>query len=58
MDKKNLHFLLTALLLWLIIPVLISPQQHYQAPATILPEKILHLILNEISGQLAFNITR
>jgi hypothetical protein len=54
MTKKNLKSLSIALFLYLLISLFTFPRQ-YNPPETILPEKIIKIILNEISGQLAFN---
>ena len=54
MTKKNLQSFSIALFLFLLVSLFAFPRQ-YNPPETILPEEIIKIILNEISGQLAFN---
>jgi hypothetical protein len=54
MTKKNLKSLSIALFLFLLVSLFVLPRQ-YNPPETILPEEIIKIILNEVSGQLAFN---
>ncbi|UCH93084.1 MAG: M28 family peptidase [Candidatus Aminicenantes bacterium] len=53
MAKNNSKLMLSAL--FLIISIFAFPQEEYKPPETILSEQMIKIILNEISGQLAFN---
>ena len=55
MTKMILKVILTVWILCVSIPGFIYPQEEYKPPRTILPEAAIKSILNEISGQLAFN---
>ena len=55
MTKKNLQSLTIALFLSLLVSLFAFSQQEYKTPGTILPDEIIKIILNEVSGQLAFN---
>jgi hypothetical protein len=54
MTKKNLKSSSIALFLFFLVSLFALPRQ-YNPPETILPGEIIKIILNEISGQLAFN---
>ncbi len=55
MTKKNLQSLSIALFLSWLVSLFAFSQQEYKPPETILPGEIIKIILNEVSGQLAFN---
>jgi len=55
MIKKWYNFLLILILLYFMVTGFIFSQLKYVPPRTILPDKMIKLLLNELSGQLAFN---
>ena len=54
MKKRILKSLLLALFLFTVISRLVIPSE-FKPPEAILPEDIIKIILNEVSGQLPFN---
>ena len=58
MTKKTVNYfiyLCAALLLFLSVSGVVNSQQKYRAPETILPESVIKMLIDEISGQLALN---